>query len=277
MKTIFVFNDNSDAAKHAAELALVIAQKTNADILIANLKKVFKPDIKKLQLTGNAKEVGEPGTSLHLMKYLKSVSHIKSNFKPAITKIDIYNYSPGKIAEFIIKNNIWMMIKGLGYHGSASTESSEFDVQHVLNRVMCPLLLVPRKLHIKDFERIVYMVDLRYCRVQVVKYLADLSRFYQARLIIDHLSAKGLPDMEQNYSCQVFKDTISNNVDYDQLFFNNIRERNIQKATDIMINGLQVDLLVLVNHRFHFQEILGYYIPQVLPENIIIPLLIFPY
>jgi len=147
----------------------------------------------------------------------------------------------------------------------------------VLNRVMCPLLLVPEKFRIRDFEKIVYMVDLRFCRLPVVRYLADLAKPYRAKLYIDHLSAKNLPDIEQNYAVRYFNDEVRANVNYDHLFFNNIRERDIQKAADIMINGKQVDLLAMVHHRFHFEEILGRYIPQILPENITVPLLIFPY
>jgi len=45
----------------------------------------------------------------------------------------------------------------------------------------------------------------------------------------------------------------------------------------VMINGMHNDVLVMVNHRFHFEEIIGRYITEELPENITIPLLIFPY
>lgn len=276
MKTIFVFNDHSDAAKHAATLALSIAVKTNADVCIANLLKVFQPATKKMELAACAL-IGDGGSEPDLVTYLNSINKNIGDFKPEINHINVYNHSASQLAEFVIKNNIWMMVKGLDDYGAINMEPPGVEVQHVLNRVSCPLLLVPSKLQIKDFERIVYMADLRYCRVQVVKYLAELSWPYRARLIIDHLSAKGLPDMEQNYSYQVFQDMISKNIKYDQLFFNNIRERNIQKAADIMIHGMQVDLLALVNHRFHFKEILGDYIPRMLPENISIPLLIFPY
>lgn len=275
MKTIVVFNDNSAAAKTAAQLALAIAQKTSANLWVANLAKVFEPVAKQMQISGSSVII-EKETISSLVTFLKSANHIVNDFKPEIKEINIYNHSPGELAEFIIKNNVWMMVKGLG-NRNVCVDSSELNVQHVLNRVMCPLLLVPQKLDIRDFDRIVYMADLRYCRLQVVKYLADLSRPYRAHLIIGHLSAKGLPDIEQNYSCQLFDDTIARHIDYNRLFFNNIREKDIKKAADIMIHGMQVGLLALVNHRFHFEEILGDYIPQVMPEHITIPLIIFPY
>ena len=40
MKTIIVINDYSTEARHAAELALNIAQKVNANLLLANAVKI---------------------------------------------------------------------------------------------------------------------------------------------------------------------------------------------------------------------------------------------
>ncbi|HZY39612.1 MAG TPA: hypothetical protein VFE53_23310, partial [Mucilaginibacter sp.] len=96
-------------------------------------------------------------------------------------------------------------------------------------------------------------------------------------LYIDHLSAKGLPHMDEGYALNFFNDEFKNNVGYDKLFFNNIKERDINKAVDVMINGMHIDMLALVNHRFHFEQILGRMIPDHLPDQITIPILIFPY
>ncbi len=41
MKTLLIINDNSPEAKHAAEFALVIAQKMQANIMLVNTVAVF--------------------------------------------------------------------------------------------------------------------------------------------------------------------------------------------------------------------------------------------
>ena len=180
------------------------------------------------------------------------------------------------MAAFIIKNNSWMMVKGMKKSAELIGETRSFNIHCVLNRVMCPLLLVPEKCRVKNLERIVYMADLRYCQLPVVKCLAHIARPYNAKLQIAHVSARGLPDMEENYARRFFSEAIGTAVNYDQLFFNNIKEKDLQKVVDVMIHGLSTDLLVLINHQFHFEQIVGRHITGRLPAFISIPLLIFP-
>jgi hypothetical protein len=82
--------------------------------------------------------------------------------------------------------------------------------------------------------------------------------------------------MEHNYAFDVFKDTIARPASHDHFHFNNIRERDIPKAIDILANDMKTDLLVLVNHRYHFNELFGDAIPYRLPAYIRIPVLLFP-
>jgi hypothetical protein len=191
--------------------------------------------------------------------------------------MDISNFREEDLTRFVISNNIWMIVAGTRELSEQHTADLHINIQSVLNHVRCPLLLVPEKSNWKGFEQIVYIADLRYCRLHAVRYLAELAQPYEANVLVDHLSAKGLPHMEENYALKMFNEEIAAKVSYDRLFFNNIKERDLVKAVDVMINGLHSDLLVMVNHRFHFEEILGRYITHTLPANITIPLLIFPY
>ncbi|MGH7238109.1 MAG: hypothetical protein ACREGF_06245, partial [Candidatus Saccharimonadales bacterium] len=81
---------------------------------------------------------------------------------------------------------------------------------------------------------------------------------------------------EEHYAESFFCEAISPVVNYGQLFFNNIKEKNLLKVVDVMIHGLHSDLLVLINRQFHFEELMGRYISPVLPEHIPVPLLVFP-
>jgi hypothetical protein len=62
----------------------------------------------------------------------------------------------------------------------------------------------------------------------------------------------------------------------EHFYFNNIRERNIGKAVDVLVNDMNTDLLVLTNHRYHFDELLGSVNELTLPGYIQIPIMIFP-
>lgn len=279
MKTIIVINDNSAEALHAALLALDIAEKVGANLLITNEVK-DKELITKAGtiLPGHHEELTEPvAEASDLPGHLKLLYDANADFIPEINDMDISDFREEDLTRFVISNNIWMIVAGTRELSEQHTADLHINIQAVLNHVRCPLLLVPEKSNWKGFEQIVYIADLRYCRLHAVRYLAELAQPYEANVLVDHLSAKGLPHMEENYALKMFNEEIAAKVNYDRIFFNNIKERDLIKAVDFMINGMHSDLLVMVNHRFHFEEILGRYITHTLPANITIPLLIFPY
>lgn len=279
MKTIIVINDNSNEALHAAFLALDIAEKVGANLLITNETKMDEQSIPNEQiLAGRKEEATDTGESVsNLASRLRLSYDANAEFIPEITEMDISDFRDEDLTRFVISNNIWMIVTGARELSDTHAKDLHINIQSVLNHVRCPLLLVPEKSHFKSFEQIVYIADLRYCRLHIVRLLAELALPYRANILVDHLSAKGLPHMEESYALKVFNTEIATKVNYDQVFFNNIKERDLVKAVDVMINGMHSDLLVLVNHRFHFEEILGRYLTHVLPANITIPLLIFPY
>ena len=277
MRTILIFNDDSKEAMHAAEFVMAMAQELRANIFLANtLVKEIKP-VEKIPAGFIEKiETYEPLLPT-VFEYLMSLNTNRVVFKPEIMEIDISAFDETKVAELINKNNIWMFVKGFPDVSSKAKTKNKLNIQTILNKVLCPLMLIPVTWILKDLERLVYIADLRYCRIQIVKYLTELAKPLNADLLIAHSTAEGLPDMTEKYALSVFSDEVSRNVSYENLYFNNIRERDLKIAIDVIINGMRNDLLVLVNHRFHFEEIVGRYITDKLPIQITIPLLIFPY
>jgi hypothetical protein len=279
MKTIIVINDNSNEAFHAAFLALDIAEKVGANLLITNEFKVDERNFAKenIQTSGITGPADTRRTLTSLAGRLRMLYDANAESIPGITEMDISDFRDEDLTRFVIRNNIWMIVTGTSELSDTHTSDLHINIQSVLNHVRCPLLLVPEKSQVKAFDQIVYIADLRYCRLHIVRFLAELALPYMANILVDHLSAKGLPHMEESHASTVFDVEIATKVNYDQLSFNNIKERDLSKAVDVMINGMHSDLLVMVNHRFHFEEILGRYLTHSLPANITIPLLIFPY
>jgi len=283
MRTLLIVFDNSPEARHASQFALNLAQKIKANILLANTIKISKKKVEKAVAWDVTKE--NPVTDhdhqeqsiQEVLAHLKSLNEGPDNFNPEIEELDISNMDENQVAQLVIKNHIWMIVKGTEDVLQTSPSKNGLDVHTVLNHVLCPLLLVPVSWQIKNIERLVYIADLRYCRIQVVRYLADLAKSWSADLSIAHLSAKGLPDMAEKYALSVFSEEVMPNVNYDRLFFNNINEKDLIKVVDVIINGMHNDLLVLVNHRFHFEKLKSRYLTDAVPLNITIPLLIFPY
>jgi hypothetical protein len=248
-----------------------------ANILLANTVSVNKNTGEKVPAGDFAENILEEQSISNMLARLLLLKKSQNGFKPVIEEFDSSNMDECKLAEVINKNQIWMMVKGMANFLPAANSKRNLNAHIVLNKVLCPLLLIPENWPLKSIERLVYIADLRYCRIQIVRFLAELATPWRAFLSVAHLTAKGLPDMNEKYALSLFGEEVCRKVNYDQLFFNNIKEKDFITVVDVMINGMRNDLLVLVNHHFHIEEILGRYITDTLPEPVTIPLLIFPY
>ncbi len=275
MKTILVITDHTPEAEHAAAFALMIAQMVGADILIADTIKVKQLNKDQPVLAGQANGQAEE-SALNAKEQLESIVNPDGAYIPAIREIDISDYETIELALLINTNNIWLLVEGMPDTLPKSAVNLKLNIQSVLNRVGCPLLLIPKSWELKSPERIVYIADLRYCRVQVLKYLATLAAPFDAGISIAHLSAKDMVHIVDSYAELIFRDEIMPHAHYDKITLNNIRERDLHVALDVLINGMHNDLLVLVNHRYHFEEIIGRRIGDALPAEITVPVLIFP-
>ncbi len=275
MKTILVIADQSPEAEHAVAFALMIAQAVHADVLIADTVMSSRKSSREPVMAGQGSEPAE-GAQFFTRGQLKAMIDPEEAFIPVITELDISDYHVTDIIAMINKNEIWLLVEGMPDTLYKAVGDLKLNIQSVLNRVRCPLLLIPQSWELKKPERIVYLADLRYCRQFVLKFLSALATPFDAGISIAHLSAKGLTDIVDSYAATIFQNDILPQAHYEKMTLNNIRERNLHKAVDVIINGMHNDLMVLVNHRYHFEELIGRHIGDVLPADITIPVLIFP-
>ena len=275
MKTILVINDSLSTSHTAALLAFSIAQQTGAHLLLANIKPVSEKlpvnTYALVPIDATDVLVTEPVDSL--VEELDRINHPDRPFKPDIQVLPEAAYSEADITALINEHRVWMVVSDIHGHSTLG----KLNLQAILNKIQCPLMLIPENFGQKNFDRIVYTADLRYCRIEILRYLIALAKPYQASLLIAHLSASGLPHLDDNYAEMIFKESIYPLLGYPQLNYQNIRERDMNKAVDVLVNGMHTDLLVLENHRFHFEEIFGTSIPDLLPSHLMLPILIFPY
>lgn len=271
MKTIVVLNDGSSAAAHAAKLAYMIAKKVQATLLLVETSKIKAAVTSKIMAVASFQT---PVVKNLLLETLSELDQTAAGHSPELTTVEMYSASAAQLAELANTKNAWMVVYGISI---TSASARELNLQSLLNKLCCPLLIVPEHWDLKPVERLTYIADLRYCRLSIVRFLAELAEPLQAAFSIAHLSAKGLPPIEENYGRQLFADNIAVKVKYKKPGFNNIREKDVRKAVDVIINGMRNDMLALVNHRFHFKEIIGDYLTHQLSAHLSIPLLLFPY
>jgi hypothetical protein len=274
MDDILVINDESQVAYHAAEFALGLAQRLEKNVLLANVVHSNKI-ISDRVMAGNRGAFGQGETPENLKEHLDAVNNSRPGYQPAIKTLNASQMSENGLVSFINQNKIYMIMQGSANQG-ATVLASQVNMLSVLNRVLCPFMFIPEGVAIKPIERIMYLTDLRYCQVPVLNYLTKLDSEAGISILIAHICAKGLPDLDDTYANDLFTNEICVKANCSSLFFSHIKEKNINTTVDTMIHGMQADLLVCQNRWYHFNELLGDDMPSVIPKHISIPLLIFP-
>ena len=266
MEEILVLNDDSHEARHAATYSYNLACQYNKNILVANLFKVRRQLSKMKSFTGfqESAEADRPEEFFSQLNKLEACNaHV-----PGIRRLDVSGFSAQDLARYVYDQKIWMVVQG--------SQPSLIDLQSVLNRLNCPILLVPTGSALRVPERIAYLADLRYAQVPVINFL---SRLYSGResVIMTHICAKGLPELDRDYAMDLFSDGLNKNVNCDHLFLSRLVEKSFLACIDQILNGIQADLLVCSNHHYHFDQLLGGNISNIVTGELNVPVLVFPH
>lgn len=253
-------------AEQAAEIAFAgrFAAQNQLKLVVAHTRaqkqKNFQPEPVLVQNASATKDISDKVNNWTNQAVLHESSAV---VKPRI--IDASRFNENELVAFIRKENFAMVIS------SPSAETP--NLQDILNQLSCPLLLLPELLPSIPISRMAYLTDLRYCQQPV---LNNLSKLRGLSLLLAHVCQQGLPDVSPAYGEALFADTIGKRNSRFELFFSHIKDTDMQKISDTLINTLRVDVLVCVNRQFHFQQLWGDRLPDKLPSHITIPVLIYP-
>jgi hypothetical protein len=278
MRSVLVIDDHSSSANYAAKLALSIAQKVRADLILLNasIPVTILPVTDYEFVPENSQADYLETAEVSLVEQLMVQNKSGENFRPEITEINPARFSADELMPFVYQRDIWMVVKGVPGEEDFPRQTA-VSIQAILDKAKCPMLLVPEIPEIRKFDHIVHTIDLRYCKLPVLNYLVELATPYHASLLLAHISMSGLPPIKSRDASDIFNKEINSHIRYPKLFFDQIKEKDIEKIYDVLAYGMNTDLLAVVNHGFHFEAIVGQYKSYVLPAHITIPLLVFPY
>ena len=277
MKNILLFTDYNDQNAQAAKFALWLAATMKVRLFIWN---TFNPSAKLFAAQKSVAGFNDalPVISDRANEWIKKLTaeiRTGTGLKPLVQFIDRDQCLKEKLLAVVRKEDIGLLVKQVRDNKDSNVLIDGSGIYSAM-RTNCPILLVPEKLTWKSLDKILYVADLRYCRKNVVRLLGQLAAAFNASVTIADLAAKGMPYLEDNYAREVYHDAIDGVANQDHFYLSHIRERNIPKAIDVLVNDLKADLLVLVNKRYHFNELLGSAAPYILPAYIHIPVMIFP-
>ncbi|MBT2562989.1 hypothetical protein J7E50_22430 [Pedobacter sp. ISL-68] len=275
MKSIIIINDHSPESEHAAIFALVLAQRLEVNIILANLP-VLNLTTDEYGWTEMLPEISNTvAIDSRLMKNLLERKMLHPGFKPVIQELS-FSFEMGDLYRLANENEILMVIKGLDEFLPQALLNVNLAINNLLHKIQVPLMIIPSSWSENELKRMVYLTDLRFCGLRTVKFLAGLATCWDANLVIAHASASGLPLMETDQAEEVFNDEVSLNIGYKKLFLNMLNQGEPDNTLKVMVSEMKADLLVLVDQHFHFNLLTQQYFKDNCALYNPVPILIFP-
>jgi len=105
----------------------------------------------------------------------------------------------------------------------------------------------------------------------------NFLKIFNAFIFITHLSASGIPDLDESYAQSILSEEIAVRTGYKKLFLRNIKRVNLVNDLEKVIESTQVGLCAIVNKKHRLLEELFPPKPVEIRNFRRLPLLIFPY
>lgn len=256
MKNILVLTDFSENAKAAERYALQLAIHVNGNLILYNTYSRQREKISGNVVWPHSTPSSELQSISNLQARVNDLNHdlrkIKDNIhKPEIRHLGNAGSLAGKLNEIIAENNIWLCVMGTKGEGFANNALFGSNVFKVLEKINCPVLIIPKEAQYKKLKKIAYATDFRSSDVEIINWLYKLADPLKIGLILVHVSADTITDSEKDvlrsqekiYESQFPKTTI-------QIY----EGENIQDSLHKIAEQLDVSMLALLHRRQEFFE-----------------------
>lgn len=264
MKNILLLNDFSAEAEHALAYGTMLATALNAKLLVWNVNTYAAQSRHLVYILKNGQQQVAKPTEHETISSMADHPLIS-----ILNKNDTENRSVHQIA---CKNDVQLVIKGV----KNIQDKIDAEALKVVTKSCCPLMLIPQQAPVTLFKQIAHLADLRYCRNNINSYLKDLAHQLNSNLSIAHISVASIPEPEAGYAKELYYKVIGPNPHNINLSFNQIRERNVKKAADVLVHVMKNDLLVMTYNKFHFSMLTTHDASSAELNELHVPLLVFP-
>ena len=278
MKNILVLTDFSENAKAAEKYALQLAIHVKGNLILYNTFSRQSEKISGNVVWPHSTPSSELQSISNLQTRVNELNHelgkIKDNIhKPEIRHLGNAGSLTGKLNEIITQNNIWLCVMGTKGESFANNVLFGSNVFKVVEKIGCPVLIIPKEAEYRKLKKIAYATDFRSSDVDIINWLYKLADPLKIGLILVHVSSDTIMDnekdilksQEQIYRAQFPKTTIE------------IYEgKNIQESLHKIAEQLDVSLLALMHRRHEFFESLFHAsVSHKMIKHTEIPVLIF--
>jgi nucleotide-binding universal stress UspA family protein len=204
----------------------------------------------------------------HDLRKIKDTTH-----KPEIRHLGDAGSLTHNLNDIVVKNKIWLSVMGTKGESFANNVLFGSNVFKVLEKINCPVLVIPKDAEYKKLRKIAYATDFRSSDLDIINWLYRLAELLKIGLTLVHVSADIIADNEKDalksqekiYKSQFPKTTV-------EIFVG----ENIQDSLHKIAEQLDVGMLALLHRRQEFFESLFHAsISRKMIKHTGIPVLIF--
>jgi len=253
MNTILVLTDFSKKSKYAAETAIQLAYKTNADILLFNAysRYPYLPSAEYIAWPPEYYDIFKNESKIQIIIEKRRIESLINQHKEKVRKINVtYVTAEGTAAEnlptLLEKGNISIIVIG----GRSKTLGNFLfgdQMNQIISKANCPLLIISSKNLNLNIKNAVFATDLAPNNIKAIKYLIKLSLAFHFHLHICHVSYTSifLPHLNDNKRITEFVKAVEE-IGFPKLTYKNIEGTYIAQEIENFCRTTHADLLAIV-------------------------------
>lgn len=284
MKTILLLTDFSRKADHAADVALAIATRLNAQILLYNAFVV--PELVPIAGTallpdGNAQMIEDDSSS----RLRKLAQRLKAKideapdlpFKPPVFCLNEAGTIADNITGLVKKKQIWMVVMGTKGDNGISNFLFGSNAFSAIDKANCPVLLIPEKAEMKKVNKIALATDLQISNIKSAEFLAEFAEGLLSEIVIAHVSPNGEIDDGNHQDAKQFVKQLMTQLHHVNSSYQDIQGDEVERRLEEFSLNEQVDILAVIHRRYNLIErIFHSSTTKVLIRHSKVPLLVLP-
>jgi nucleotide-binding universal stress UspA family protein len=274
MKTLLVPTDLSKAADAALDFAIGFAQKEEAEIVLLHvfrLRVVFP------------KESGEADTMIVfedeqvIDKSLESkCKQINASHKVICRYITATGMTVDQIIEVSEKIKPDFIIIGTKGATGAKRVILGSNTATVIEKSMYPVIAVPEDAKFKSIKRITYASDYHSADISAIRKLAEIAKPFRAAVNVLHIASGELTDAAEEELLKKYVSKVSRKIDYNNISFQLIQGKNIEKELEKYVTSDLTDLLAMSTvHRSFLEKLFSSSVTKQMAYHADVPLLAF--
>lgn len=279
MKKIAVLTDFSERAYHAAEYALSLAARLQANVLLYHSFLVPSAEPLASQIAWPMEDYKEikAGCEAALEKLKAQLDEkldtLSDSFRPRIECRAQDGAFELSIDEFLGDKELILLVMANHQKGFSALMLGD-HTKEVLNNASLPVLIIPEQAGFTTLAKVAFATDLDPDDLNVIQSLASLARPFNAEILLTHL-CESTP--ENSRAVQDFLHEVTGKINYPHIYYRHLEEKHVREGLHHMAEIVKADLIVMVHrHKDFLERLFNRSHSLDLAGKTALPLLVFP-